>query len=247
MRREITSWYSERLYEEMPLVTYGHAGLPILMIPTAAADFLEYERFHLIGSIQHFIDAGKVRLYSVNSVNRQGLLNPGASPHIKIEYIAQYDNYLINEVLPFIRNDTGDPGAQPLIFGISMGAYLAGNTFFKHPELFSGAMLFAGSYDVRGYLDGFYSDQVYFNNPVDFLPNLSDGHALSLLRSGARPIILFSGQGQWEAPDRTRQLSHILDSKGIPHWLDLWGHDVSHDWPWWRKALPHYLEHLVGR
>ena len=41
---------------------------------------------------------------------------------------------------------------------------------------------------------------------------------------------------------RSRQLSGILHSKGIPHTLDVWGPDVNHDWPWWRKMLPHYLE-----
>lgn len=246
MRRDITGWYSERLYENMPIVAYGHAGVPILMVPTAAADFLEYERFHLIGAIAPFIEAGRVRVYSVNSVNRQSLLNQGAPPHIKIEYIARYDSYLVNEVLPFIRSDTGNPHAKPLIFGISMGAYLAANSFFKHPDLFGGALLFGGTYDVRGYLDGFYNDTVYFNNPIDYLPNLNDDHHLPILQSGNRPIILYSGQGAYEDPERTRNLSNILNSKGIPHWLDLWGHDVNHDWPWWRKALPYYLGELLG-
>jgi esterase/lipase superfamily enzyme len=246
MRRDITSWYSERLYEQMPIVAYGHSGHPILMVPTAAADFLEYERFHLIDSVRHFIDSGKVRLYSINSVNRQGLMNPQAPPPIKIEYLARYDSYIINEVLPFIRNDTGHHHVLPLIFGISMGSYLAGNTFFKHPDLFGGSILFSGSYDVRGYLDGYYSDQVYFNNPVDYLSSLHDDYYLPILQRGGRRIILFTGQGAWEAPQRTVQLSDILNSKGIPHWLDLWGHDVDHDWPWWRKALPYYLGKLFG-
>lgn len=246
MRRDITSWYSERLHMDMPIVAYGHAGHPILMVPTAAADFLEYERFHLIGSIHQFIEAGKVRVYSINSVNRQGLMNDQTPPHIKAEYLARYDSYIINEVIPFIRNDMGSPDALPLIFGISMGGYLAGNTFFKHPDLFSGALLFSGSYDIRNYLDGYYSDQVFYNNPVDFLPGLNDNYHLPILQSGSRKIILFSGQGAWEAPQRTVQLSQILNSKGIPHELDLWGHDVNHDWPWWRKALPHYLGRLFG-
>lgn len=246
MRRYITDWYSERLYLQMPIVAYGHAGLPILMLPTAAADFLEYERFHLIGSIKPFIDRGQVRVYSVNSVNRQSLMNQHAPPHVKIEYIERYDSYLINEVLPFIRNDCGDHGALPLICGISLGGYLAANTFFKHPNHFAGTILFSGTYDIRRYLDGHHSQTVYFNNPAEFLPNLNDNHHLPILRHGNRQIILFSGQGDYEAPERTRQLSDILSHKGIPHQLDLWGHDVNHDWPWWRKALPYYLGRLVG-
>ncbi|MDQ4076000.1 MAG: alpha/beta hydrolase-fold protein [Chloroflexota bacterium] len=246
MRRDITGWYSDRLYMDMPIVAYGHAGHPILMVPTAAADFLEYERFYLISAIQPFIESGRVRVYSVDSVNRQSLLNPGAPPDIKVEYLARYDSYLINEVLPFIRNDTGNQDTMPLIFGISMGGYLAANTFFKHPDLFGGTILFSGSYDIRGYLNGYYSDKVFFNNPVDFLPNLNDDYYLPILQSGSRAIILYSGQGAWESPSRTIQLSRILSSKNIPHELDLWGHDVDHDWPWWRKALPYYLDRLFG-
>ena len=74
MRRDTTSWYSHNLDMEMPLVAYGEAGYPLLMFPTAAADYLEYERFYLIDSIKDFIEAGKIRAYSINSVNRYSLI-----------------------------------------------------------------------------------------------------------------------------------------------------------------------------
>jgi esterase/lipase superfamily enzyme len=246
MRRDISSWYSERLYMEMPIVAYGHAGHPILMLPTAAADFLEYERFLMIDAVRHHINEGRIRVYSINSVNKQSLLNQGASPDVKIEYIARYDSYIVNEVLPFIRNDVGHHGVLPYVFGISLGGYLAGNTFFKHPDVFGGTILMSGTYDIRRYMDGFYNNTVYFNNPKDFLSNISDGYHLPILQSGSRRIVIYSGQGAYEDPGRSRELSHILDSKGIPHWLDLWGHDVNHDWPWWRKALDHYCWQLFA-
>jgi esterase/lipase superfamily enzyme len=246
MRRDITSWYSHRLNQDMPLVAYGHYGPPVLMLPTAAADFLEYERFHLIGSVESFLEEGKVKVYSINSVNRLALLNNHASPWEKIEWLKLYDSYVTEEVLPLIRSDCKDPGALPIVLGISLGAYLAGNLFFKHSDLFGGAILLSGSYDIRSYLDGFHNDDVYFNNPVEYLPRLDDHYYLPTLRNGGRSIIIFSGQGAYEAPERSRQLSSILSSKGIPHWLDIWGHDVDHDWPWWRKAVPHYFGRLFG-
>src|SRR6478736_4255696 len=103
MQRHITSWFSTRLFQEMPLVAYGHYGPPVLMLPTAAADFLEYERFQLVDSVKWFIDQGKVKLYSVNSVNRMALLNQHASPQEKIEWLDRYDGYVTREVLPLIR------------------------------------------------------------------------------------------------------------------------------------------------
>jgi esterase/lipase superfamily enzyme len=246
MRREITSWYSERLYREMPLAAYGHYGAPVLMLPTAAADFLEYERFRLVDAVRWFIDEGRVKLYSVNSVNRQALLNEHATPWEKVEWLERYDGYLTEEVLPLIRTDCRDQNIRPFVAGISLGAFLAANVFFRHPDLFAGAILLSGSYDIRHYLDGYYSDRVYFNNPVDYLSNLNDDYHLPILRHGGRRIIIFTGQGAYEAPDRSRRLSDILHSKGVPHWLDMWGGDVNHDWPWWLKAMPHYFGKLFG-
>ncbi|MDH5316203.1 MAG: esterase, partial [Gemmatimonadota bacterium] len=91
---------------------------------------------------------------------------------------------------------------------------------------------------LRGYSD----DNCYYNNPAWYLPGLS-GHYLDLLRQRSR-LIIVSGQGAYEAPDASRSLSEILGRKGVPHVLDLWGTDVNHDWPWWRKMLPHYVDNL---
>jgi len=244
MQRHITSWFSTRLFQEMPLVAYGHYGAPVLMLPTAAADFLEYERFNLVDSVKWFIDQGKVKLYSVNSVNRMALLNQHASPQEKIEWLDRYDGYVTSEVLPLIRNDCQDQAILPIAVGISLGAYLAADIFFRHPDMFSGAILMSGSYDIRSYLDGYYDQSVYFHNPVDYLRNLDDHHRLPILQQGGRQIIIFSGEGAYEAPERSRNLSETLSSRSIPHWLDIWGHDVNHDWPWWRQALPYYFGRL---
>ncbi|MFN2530060.1 MAG: esterase family protein [Pyrinomonadaceae bacterium] len=243
MERRTTAWFSQNLSAEMPLVTYGHAGQPLLMFPTAAADYLEYERFHLVEAIRPLIDAGKLRAYSINSVNRYSLLNEQMPPHLKAELLSRYDRYLTEEVLPLIRRDAGD-AARPLTTGASLGAFLSANAYFKHPDLFRGVIAMSGSYDIKSYLHGHYDDNVYFNNPVDYLSNLNDDHYLPILRE-ADAIFIMSGEGAHEAPDRSRALSEILRAKGIPHTLDIWGPDVNHDWPWWRKMLPFVLTKLL--
>ena len=243
MERRTTAWFSPNLEREMPLVAYGHAGYPLLMFPTAAADYLEYERFLLVDAVRPFIDSGRLRAYSINSVNRYSLLNQQAPPHVKAELLTRYDRYVVEEVLPLIRHDAGD--ARPLTFGASLGATLAANAYFRHPDLLRGTIPMSGSYDIRSYFDGYFDDNVYFNNPAQYLENLNDDYYLPILRR-ADAIIIWSVQGAFEAPDRSRQLSHILHSKGIPHTLDIWGHDVNHDWPWWRRALPYHLGKLFG-
>lgn len=244
MERRTTSWYSHRLGMEMPLVAYGHAGYPLLMFPTAAADYLEYERFLLVDAIQPLIESGKIRAYSINSVNRYSLLNDKASPQWKAELLTRYDGYVTQEVLPLIRNHCGED-ARPLTTGASLGAFLAANCYFRHPDLFRGTIAMSGSYDIRSYLSGYHDDNVYFNNPMQYISHLEDNYHLPILRR-ADSIVILSGQGAYEAPDRSRQLSSLLHSKGIPHVLDLWGHDVNHDWPWWRKMLPYYLGKFCG-
>ena len=244
MERRTTSWFSPNLNIEMPLVAYGHAGLPLLMLPTAAADYLEYERFYLVDAIKSFIEQGRVRAYSINSVNRYSLLNEQMPPNLKAELLTRYDRYITEEVLPLIRNESGDD-ARPITTGASLGAFLAANEYFKHPDLFRGVIAMSGSYDIRSYLNGFYDDNVYFNNPVDYVSKLNDDHYLPILRQ-ADAIHILSGQGSYEDPKRSQQLSDILKEKEIPHTLDLWGPDVNHDWPWWRKMLPHVLGKIVG-
>ena len=245
MERHITSWFSPNLQMEMPLVRYGTGGQTLLMLPTAAADYLEYERFYLVDAIKPFIEHGKIRAYSINSVNKWSLLNKEMPPTLKAELLTRYDRYITEEVLPLIRNDNEEQFARPITTGASLGAYLAANEYFKHPDLFKGTIPMSGSYDIRSFLDGFYDDNVYFNNPVDYLPNLNDDHYLPILRR-ADSIYILSGQGNYEAPERSRHLSDVLHSKGIPHTLDLWGHDVDHDWPWWRKMLPYTLDKIAG-
>ena len=168
MERRITSWFSPNLQMEMPLVAYGHAGQTLLMLPTAAADYLEYERFYLVDAIKSFIEEGRIRAYSINSVNRYSLLNEQMPPNLKAELLTRYDRYITDEVLPLIRNENGDD-ARPVTTGASLGAFLSANEYFKHPDLFRGVIALSGSYDIRSYLDGYYDDNVYFNNPVDYL------------------------------------------------------------------------------
>jgi esterase/lipase superfamily enzyme len=245
MRRDTTSWYSHNLGMDMPLVAYGHSGYPLLMFPTAAADYLEYERFLLIDAIKPFIESGKLRAYSINSVNRYSLLNKQASPQWKAELLTRYDRYIMEEVLPLIRNECGQD-ARPLTTGASLGALLAANCYFKHSDNFRGTIAMSGSYDVYHYLEGnYYDDNVYFNNPMMYLKNLNDDYHLPRLRR-ADSIVIVTGQGAFEAPERSRELSRVLHSKGIPHLLEIWGHDVNHDWDWWRKMLPHYLGRFFG-
>ncbi len=238
--RRIFGWRSPRLGLEMPIVTYGHAGTPLLLFPTAAADFLENERFFLVKSIEESLFAGRVRLFSIDSINSYAWMDRDVPIREKARRQALYSAYIEEEVVPYIRHVVGDPATRSLTTGASFGAFHAANACFRRPDLFSGTIAMSGFFDLsRSYLDGYHDDNVYFNNPAHYVPNLS-GRYLDLLQHDSR-IVIVTGQGAYEAPHNSRSFSEILRSKSIPHVLEIWGYDVRHDWPWWRKMLPHHL------
>src|SRR5262245_64664731 len=197
MERRTTAWFSQNLNTEMPLVAYGHAGPPLLMFPSAAADYLEDARFYLVDAIKPLIEYGRLRTYSINSVNSYILLNEHMPAPLKAELLSRYDHYIVDEVLPLIRKDCGDGDTRPLTTGASLGAFLAANEYFKHPDLFRGTIPMSGGYDIRQYLNGYYDDNVYFNNPMDYLPSLNDDYYLPILQK-ADFIYIVSGQGAYE-------------------------------------------------
>jgi len=241
MHREIHKWYSPSLNKEMEIAVYGSYGYALLMFPTAAADFLEYERFHLIDSISHHIDSGKIKVFSINTVNSESWLNNSMYPPHKSIRHGQFNNYVVSEVVPFIQNSCN--GLIPIVTtGASVGAYHAANTFFRRPDIFSGVIAMSGVYDLKYYTKGYYDDNVYFNSPLDYLPNTKDLTQLQQMRKSS--IVIASGQGDYEDPSSSRMLSDILHSKNIPHWLDLWGNDIKHDWPTWREMLAYFISKI---
>jgi len=241
MHKEIHKWYSPSLNKEMEIAVYGNYGYALLMFPTAAADFLEYERFHLISSIEHHIKSGKIKVFSINTVNNESWLNNSMYPPHKSIRHGQFNNYVVSEVVPFIQEQC--KGLVPIVTtGASVGAYHAANIFFRRPDIFSGVIAMSGVYDLKYYTKGYYDDNVYFNSPIDYLPNVHDQIQLQQMRKSS--IVIASGQGDYEDPSSSRKLSEILHSKNVPHWLDLWGHDMKHDWPTWRQMLPYFISKI---
>jgi esterase/lipase superfamily enzyme len=239
--RLLDGWRSPRLGLDMPIAVYGHRGRPLLLFPTAAADFLENERFFLVKSIEPAIQAGRVRVFSIDSINRHAWMDPSLPVREQARRQALYSGYIEEEVVPYIRGAVAHGGVRVATAGASFGAFHAANAFFRRPDLFDALIGMSGSYDLGpDYLNGYGDDNTYFNNPASYLPGL-DGAFLDLLRRRSA-IAILTGQGQWEAPGASRRFSALLESRGIPHSLDLWGHDVAHDWPWWRKMLPFQID-----
>lgn len=243
--REMFGWHSPRLGTHMPIVRYGNWGHPLLLLPTAQSDLLDCERFFLIKSIEKYIFAGKVTVFSIESINSRAWMNRKVSVPEQAHLQSLYSGYVENEVVPHIRRCVRDDSARIAISGASFGAFHAANFFFRRPDYFDTLIAMSGFYDLGpSYLHGFGNDDVFFNNPTSYVPGIH-GKALELIRDQSQ-IHLLCGTGPYEIPDATRRFSQMLWDKGIWHNADYWGPDMGHDWPTWRAMLDHYVGHRLG-
>jgi esterase/lipase superfamily enzyme len=230
----------------MDIIAYGDGGTPLLVFPSSEGSATDYEGFGMVGALAPLIESGKLRLYCVGSYDSESWWSKHRPAHERAWRHTLYEDWIINQALPAIKRDIGRNGHTRLLTtGCSFGAFHAVNFTLKHPKHFRLALAMSGAYDVRWLLHGHHDDWVYFNNPVEYVSNMH-GDLLDHLRRNIF-IALISGQGPYEQKsiDSSWEFRGVLDRKGIPNYLDLWGHDVAHDWPWWRKQIVHYMSHFV--
>jgi esterase/lipase superfamily enzyme len=225
------------------VVAYGHYGRPVLVFPSEGGRASDFADNGMVAAVGDLIEAGRAKLYCVDSYDASSW----AARHLPLEERARqhgaYESWIADQVVPHIRANS--PGAaDPIVAGCSMGAFHALNFACKRADLFPLAMCFSGNYDPAVWHGwGERGDAAYFNNPTAYLAHL-DGDHLDWLR-GRLSVLLVCGQGMWEdttgSLESTKRVAGILAGKGIRHELDLWGHDVPHDWPSWRAQWAHHL------
>ncbi|MEN2993035.1 MAG: alpha/beta hydrolase-fold protein [Bacteroidia bacterium] len=237
-------WEVPELGRPIRLNRYGTEGQPLLGFPAQEGDHRNLEDFGLIAAIQPFIERGEVQIFTIDSYDKESWTNPELPPWERASRYEMYVNFVRQTVLPFIRQHTSKPIWTT---GVSMGAYHAANFLFRFPHDFGGVIALSGVYELSEFIGSYGDEQVYYNSPLWFLPNLEDPYYLEELRR--KVIVLCVGQGAWEEPmlSQTRRMQAILAQKGIPAWVDIWGPDVYHDWPWWHRQLPYFLEKLLPK
>ncbi len=236
MHREHKRWWSPSLGRDMEMLVFGHAGTPLLAFPSSLGRFFEWEDFGMVGALRHQLESGINQLVCVDSVDSESLYNKRVDPYTRISRHRQYQDYIVNEVVPFIRHRAKTDFI--MVSGASFGAYHAANLFFKHPWTFRKLIALSGAYDIKSFLDGFYDNNVYFNNPLDYLPNLGEHNALEAMRRNH--IILSLGEHD-PCRSANEHLRGILSAKSIGHHYEIiWG-AFGHDWPWWRQVIGRHI------
>ncbi len=242
MQRERHRWHSPALGQEMELEVFGHAGRPLLAFPSQDGRMGDFAGFGMVDACGEIIEAGRIRLVAVDGIDWQSWTNAAVVPTERARRHLDYDRYVMDELVPFVRAATGR--GTMWVTGCSMGAFHAANFFFRRPDAFDGVIGISGLYSAKSFVADTWDDAIYFNSPLQYLPGLSDPAYLDRYR---RSSIAFAvGQGAFEEDclADTRALEGILREKGVPAIFDYWGGDVNHDWPWWRRMLPYLLDRL---
>ena len=248
MKVEYYNEYSPNLGRHMELKVYGHAGKPILVFPSQCGRFYEYEGFGMIDVASGFIEEGKAQFFCVDGLDWETFVNSGW-PGDRLHRFEQYFNYICEEVVPWAL-DINAMGSHfraggMMTTGCSMGATYAALFFFRRPDLFDSVIALSGVYQASFFMGDYMDEVVYYNSPLDFLPNVQEGDYLEQMRRAR--LVFCVGQGAWEDPmiGDTKRLKQILEDKHIPAFVDIWGKDVNHDWDWWQVQMPYFLDKVL--
>jgi esterase/lipase superfamily enzyme len=225
------------------VIAYGHYGRPFLVFPSEQGRAWDFESNGMIDAVRPLLDDGRAKLYCVDSHDAASWSNPSLQLEERAHQHGVYESWIIDDIVPAIHADCG--GARDIAtLGCSLGAFHAILFGLRRADLFPLAIGMSGNYDSSTW-DGWghRGDAAYFTNPVDFVPNLHGDH-LTWLRDRLS-LLLVVGQGQWEdttgSLPSTTHFANLLRDKGFRCELDMWGHDVPHDWPSWRAQLAHHL------
>ena len=246
MHTEYHKEYSPRLGRDMEFKVYGHGGKPVLVFPCQNGRFYDWEGFGMLDTLGDYLEGGRLQLFTVDTIDTETVSAVGGDPYGRVRRHEAWYNYIMEELVPRIRQINGT-GQDLLVTGFSMGAYHAGNFFFRRPDVFDSVIALSGVYDTHDMYNGYMDEVVYANDPCASLSGMPADHPYIQLYN-QRKIMICVGQGAWEdlLLAGTRRLDEVLRRKGVHAWVDYWGYDVNHDWPWWFKMVETYLPWLLG-
>jgi esterase/lipase superfamily enzyme len=241
--KERTSWFSHRVNQEVAAVRWGHFGMPLLLFPTAGGDAEEIERFQIITALAPYLDQGRIKIYSCDSVAGRAMLAEEGSPQHRMWMMNQFQEYVRHELVPWIWNDCQTPGLGIATAGASIGAFQALAAICRYPDVFTRALCMSGTYDLLRFLKAPATPDFWYASPVHWLGDFHGEEHLAALRQ--RFVLLASGEGRSEDIGESWRVASLLGSKGVPNRVDSWGPEWHHDWPTWRNMLHRYVPELL--
>jgi len=158
-------------WRDMELLVFGHAGLPVLVFPTSGGRFFEFEDRSMAASLGGKIDAGQIQLYCVDSVDMESWYNKQVSPRCASHARCSMTITSFTKSCRWCGSRIRTPSSPR--WDAALGLPRRQHRL-KHPDVFTGFLSMSGAFDLRNFLGGYYDQDCYFNQPMDFLPNLGD-------------------------------------------------------------------------
>jgi len=235
MEKRIEKWRSPSLGKDMELTVYGKSGTPIIGLPTRGASCGQWEDFGMVNAISYQLENEFNQLYCLSSIDDEGFLNENATPEQRLVRQQQYESYIVEEIVPYINEENN--GSFIILAGIDIGGYHAVTTALKHPSAFGKAIGMSGIYDIKEFMDGYYTDDVYYSNPMDFITNMSKQALLEKVREVDFRLASFEDDIRKEYALR---LSNVMRMKFIEHEIDIWG-EGEEEWDLWPQMLKTHI------
>lgn len=222
--------------KDMRVTIYGDGGTPILAFPTRGRSCEQWEERGMTEAIALQLEEGFNQLFCVDGVDKESLLNDKIDASKRVVRHVQYESFIIEEVIPFIR--TVNHIDYLIVAGVDLGGYHAVNLALKYPKQFGKAIGISGVYDIKSFMDDYYSDKVYYNNPVDYMPNLNKQTLLKQIREVDYRLVSYTHDHR---QGHAEQMSKVLRMKFIEHQLDVWDLDESGEWELWKQMIKTHI------
>ena len=237
---------SPALGRKVHLWCYGHFGPPVIVFPSAAGAAHEWDRQGMLDVLAPLINGGKAKLYCPESNVGEVWTAKDTPLSTRMRRHHAYERFVLETLVPFVREDCRWPGAPMIAVGCSVGGTYSALFALKYPETFRQALCMSGRY-LTSELTKENGSELYLNNPLAFVPGL-EGEALARVQRNTF-LTLVCGQGKWEEGciEETIALGRLLKHKQIPSETDIWGTDSRHDWDYWQKQVAMHLPRVLAR
>ena len=245
MKREYYNQHSEVLGEDMSMIVYGEGGYPVIAFQAQDAKSNNFEDFGMIDVLAPFIEEGRIQVFSVDNLDEQSWSDQGGDNGARAWRQEEYFKFVTDELVPRVHA-WNNSDRRPIAVGCSMGATHAAIAAFRRPDLFQGCIALSGVYRTSFFFGDWMDENLYNNDIPAFLTNMPADHPYVSLYN-QRQLVMCVGQGAWEeGVDDLRYIDDQLNRLGVDHWCDFWGTDVNHDWPWWRKQMPYFMNEVLS-
>lgn len=241
MEETYHKWYSQFLKRDLEMLVFGEFGEPVILFPHKKGRFYDCKDNGMITALESLIESRYIKVYCPDTIDEESWYNFSIHPSERVKRHILYENTIIKDVIEFTKYDTGKK--RVIVGGVDFGGYHALNLSLKHPELVSVMISINGFYDIKQFIMGYYDEECYFNNPFDYLPNLSDRKYLDPIEK----INFTLGVIESDLSLRENlELASILRTKNIEHLLDI-RREVPNGWEGWNILIKEYIDRLFDK